>query len=230
MNKREISFIVMLIIIIALIGLIVWIAVDKKHNTIDKTTESIVSPVVSEQQNLFDKLKQNEYDAMNETNQSTANNITNIISQNTVGNTVNTISQNTVIENNKNENSQIDETDLPKLNVKIGNRIFTAVMYENDAAREFIERLPLTITMSELNGNEKYSYLSRNFTTSDEKVGAIQSGDIMVYGGNCLVLFYKDFDTIYQYTRIARIQNPINIDKLVGNGKIELTFSIKTDN
>jgi hypothetical protein len=29
----------------------------------------------------------------------------------------------------------------------------------------------------------------------------------MLYGNNCLVIFYKSFDTSYQYTKIGHIEN-----------------------
>ena len=33
----------------------------------------------------------------------------------------------------------------------------------------------------------------------------------MLYGNNCLVLFYKSFSTEYSYTKIGYIENPSNL-------------------
>ena len=41
----------------------------------------------------------------------------------------------------------------------------------------------------------------------------INAGDIMLYGNNCLVVFYKSFDTTYSYTKIGHIDNLPNLDK-----------------
>ena len=47
--------------------------------------------------------------------------------------------------------------------------------------------------MSELNGNEKYFYLESALPTVSEQVEEIHAGDLMLYGDDCLVLFYQSF-------------------------------------
>lgn len=42
--------------------------------------------------------------------------------------------------------------------------------------------------MSELNGNEKYNYLSHSLPSNEEQIGITESGDIMLYGSSCIVL------------------------------------------
>ena len=42
----------------------------------------------------------------------------------------------------------------------------------------------------------------------------------MLYGNNCLVIFYKSFDTSYSYTKIGHIDNLDNL----GNGSITAKF------
>ena len=61
--------------------------------------------------------------------------------------------------------------------------------------------------MEELNGNEKYKYLDNKFTTDSKVPEIINKGDVMLYGNNCLVIFYKTFTTTYSYTKIGHINN-----------------------
>jgi hypothetical protein len=49
-----------------------------------------------------------------------------------------------------------------QMRIKIGSSTFTATLYDNATATAFKGMLPMTIKMSELNGNEKYFDLSVN--------------------------------------------------------------------
>ena len=71
----------------------------------------------------------------------------------------------------------------------------------------FANYLPQEFRMKELNGNEKYIYLDTSFPTNSFNPQRILKGDIMLYGDNCLVIFYKSFDTPYSYTKIGHIDN-----------------------
>lgn len=111
------------------------------------------------------------------------------------------------------------------VNLRINNKEYKLILYDNDTARDFLRMLPLTITMNDLNSNEKYYNLSKSLTTKSERAGSIKRGDFMLYGNNCLVLFYESFSTSYSYTRIGYIENTDGLKDSLGNGSIEITFS-----
>ena len=110
----------------------------------------------------------------------------------------------------------------------VGSRKYEAVFYNNPAAEKLISKMPFEISMSELNGNEKYKYLDYSLPGKEQAVGQIQAGDIMLYGNDCLVVFYKSFQTSYRYTRIGRIINPEGLETAAGNGSVKITFSSLT--
>ena len=85
-------------------------------------------------------------------------------------------------------------------------------------------QLPLDLLMTELNGNEKYYYYSE-LPSDPRRVGTVHAGDIMLYGGNTLVLFYKTFDTNYSYTRIGSVENPEGLAQALGAGDVSVTWS-----
>lgn len=110
-----------------------------------------------------------------------------------------------------------------KMNINIDGKKYSVSLEDNETVKELILRLPLELKMNELNGNEKYYYLDESLPTSSERVGRIQKGDIMLYGDDCLVIFYESFNTPYSYTRIGRIDNPDNLN--LGSGKVSVLLS-----
>ena len=134
-----------------------------------------------------------------------------------------------VVENQSysTETSQeMEEGRLPILTVTVGNQNFTAQLYDNETVKALLEQLPLTIHMSELNNNEKYCYLGQDFPTDASQPDSIQNGDLMLYGSDCLVLFYQNFSTAYHYTPLGHITNPEGLADALGKGDITITFQI----
>lgn len=87
--------------------------------------------------------------------------------------------------------------------------------------------LPLDLEMRELNSNEKYGYLPDALPTSAQRIDTIHSGDLMLYGNNCLVLFYRTFATTYRYTPISRLTSPARLSDILGPGNATVTFTVK---
>jgi hypothetical protein len=113
------------------------------------------------------------------------------------------------------------------MRLKIGNSTFTATLYDNATVTAFKSRLPMTVNMIELNGNEKYFDLPQSLPTNESNPGTIQNGDLMLYGANTLVLFYKTFSTSYSYTRLARIDDVAGLVAALGSGNVSVTFELQ---
>lgn len=135
---------------------------------------------------------------------------------------------NTIIGEKQEEQKKVNEGDkeMPILNIKIGNKNFTATLYDNETTRELIKQMPLTINMSDLHGNEKYYYFNQSLPTNSKRVENIKNGDLMLYGSDCFVLFYESFRASYSYTKIGKIDNPSGLANAVGSGNVEVMFSI----
>ncbi|WP_245970297.1 cyclophilin-like fold protein [Pseudochryseolinea flava] len=111
--------------------------------------------------------------------------------------------------------------------ITIGSNQFTATLESNAAATEFKKMLPLTINMKDLNSNEKFFDLASNLTTNAANPRTINSGDLMLWGSNTLVLFYKSFNTSYSYTRLGKIENPSGLSQALGSGNVTVTFELQ---
>ncbi len=126
-----------------------------------------------------------------------------------------------------NTSEEIDGDDLSmKINLSINGNDFIATLEDNETTRELLNSLPLEVSMSELNGNEKYYYFDESLPTNSYRPGSISTGDIMLYGSDCLVIFYEDFDTPYSYTRLGKIDNVDNLKNALGKGNVNVTISI----
>ena len=110
------------------------------------------------------------------------------------------------------------------LTITIGTASFAAQLEDNATARAFAAMLPLEVRMNELNGNEKYTYLSSSLPTASSAPGTIETGDLMLWGSDCLVLFYETFSTSYSYTRIGRLVDPSGLAAAVGSGSVTVRF------
>ena len=120
----------------------------------------------------------------------------------------------------------IKEQESSTMTITINGRTFLATLYNNETVAALKEKMPLTLNMSELNGNEKYNYLPFSLPTNAGNHGQIHAGDLMLYGSDCLVLFYESFPTSYRYTPIGRINDPSGLADAVGSGGVQVTFAL----
>ena len=107
----------------------------------------------------------------------------------------------------------------------VGERRFAITLADNAAARTFTARLPLTLDMSELNGNEKHADLQEALPANASRPGTIRNGDLMLYGTNTLVVFYATFNSSYSYTRLGRVDDPADLPQALGRRGVRVVFS-----
>lgn len=107
----------------------------------------------------------------------------------------------------------------------VGERRFAITLTDNAAALAFAAQLPLTLDMSELNGNEKHADLRAALPANASRPGAIRKGDLMLYGTNTLVVFYETFDSSYPYTRLGRVDDPADLARVLGRRGVRVVFS-----
>ena len=108
--------------------------------------------------------------------------------------------------------------------LKVGDYYFDVELANNATVQKLLELLPLNAKMSELNGNEKYYYLDSNLPTNTQTVKQIAAGDIMLWGNNCLVIFYKSFASGHAYTRLGHIADITNLADALSAGDVKVSW------
>ena len=108
------------------------------------------------------------------------------------------------------------------ITLTIDGQPYTTTLETTPTTRAFADLLPLELTLDDLNHNEKYAYLDLSLPEDIYQPKHIQAGDLMLYGDNCLVLFYQSFDTSYSYTKIGHLNHLPDLGQGSISVKIEL--------
>ena len=96
---------------------------------------------------------------------------------------------------------------MAKIYASLNNDKLEINLEKNSTTSALVKLLPLDITINDLNKNEKYAYLDESLPTTTYSPKHIEAGDVMLFGDNCLVIFYESFDTSYSYSKIGHINN-----------------------
>ena len=133
--------------------------------------------------------------------------VTTILMNNKSPNIDTELNQETSITNNNEK-----ENKMAKIYANLNNEKLEINLEENSTTSALVKPLPLDIAMNDLNKNEKYAYLDNSLPTNTYSPKHIEAGDVMLFGDNCLVIFYESFDTSYSYSKIGHINNPSELD------------------
>ena len=134
------------------------------------------------------------------------------------------VSENSNTSTSDNNNTQEDETRM-KMNVQIGDYHFTATLEHNQAVNELIEMMkegPVTIEMSDYSGFEKVGPLGKGLTTDNHQTTTTE-GDIVLYSGDQIVIFYGS--NSWSYTRIGKIDDLTDWKTALGSGDVTAVFT-----
>ncbi|MDO5296216.1 MAG: cyclophilin-like fold protein [bacterium] len=113
------------------------------------------------------------------------------------------------------------------LKLQIGGQAVT-VSWENNetvaALRKLAAQAPLTIKMSRYGGFEQVGSLGTSLPRSDKQL-TTEAGDIVLYSGNQLVVFYGS--NSWAYTRLGRItgKNAAELAQLLDHNNVTILIS-----
>ncbi|MNB93713.1 hypothetical protein D3C75_408510 [compost metagenome] len=115
---------------------------------------------------------------------------------------------------------------MPTINIKIANINFTATLYDNESARTIVQEMPFTLNMEDFALQEKIAELTFPLPSAQTETPAtIKAGDLSLWSGNNLVLFYTTFSNAYRYVPVGYIEDVTGLQSALGNGTVTLTFS-----
>ncbi len=117
-----------------------------------------------------------------------------------------------------------------KINITIESKTMPVNLVDNEATRTLVAALqqsPITYEADDYGGFEKVGSLGRSLPTSNQQI-TTEAGDVILYSGNQIVLFYGS--NSWSYTRLGRIEYQ-SLDELkaflkAGQGRISVTLSV----
>lgn len=127
----------------------------------------------------------------------------------------------TDIQNNTEENK------VANMNVQVGDVVFSATLEKNEAVSALMEMMresPVVIQMSDYSGFEKVGSLGTSLPASNSQT-TTQTGDIVLYNGNQIVIFYGS--NSWSYTRLGHIDDLTGWEEALGSGNVTVIFSLE---
>ena len=120
-----------------------------------------------------------------------------------------------------------EENAVMNMKVQVGDTIFSATLEENVAVSALVDMMresPVVLQMSDYSGFEKVGPLGTSLP-ADNNQTTTHAGDIVLYNGNQIVIFYGS--NSWSYTRLGHIDDLTGWEEALGNGDVTVTFSLE---
>lgn len=133
-----------------------------------------------------------------------------------------------ISESEKTEASDETQNDAEKyMHLFIGDTEVSVAWEDNESVSALLDLAkagPLIIEMSMYGGFEQVGSLGSSLPRNDKQT-TTESGDIVLYSGNQVVIFYGS--NSWAYTRLGRItdKTATEMNELLGNGNVVITIS-----
>ena len=135
------------------------------------------------------------------------------------------------IDTGKTKSDKGELSDM-KIRVQIssdsGSHKLTATLADNSSARalyDLLKKGPVTIKLNEYGGFEKVGPLGTSLPRNDSHI-ATKSGDIMLYQGNQITIFYGN--NSWSYSCLGKVDgmNQSQLKKILGKGDVTAVFEV----
>lgn len=120
------------------------------------------------------------------------------------------------------------EINSMKLRITANGKVMTATMADNQTARDFIAMLPLTLTMDDLFGREKFATLPKAASQGGPRQHAYRVGQIAYWSPkNDVAIFYRhDGQTTPSPGLIILGEIDAGVEALNVPGRVTVTFEL----
>ena len=109
------------------------------------------------------------------------------------------------------------------IHMKINDVPVSVEWEDNESVNALCETLPLSVNMSMYGGFEQVGELGRSLPRNDKRI-TTSAGDIVLYSGNQIVIFYGS--NTWAYTRLGKVTDKTasELAELLGKSDVTLTL------
>ena len=117
------------------------------------------------------------------------------------------------------------EENMIRIKIIAGDKVLTATLYDNAAAKSFAAMLPMTLPMEDLYAREMCYHMPTALPTNEARRETYEVGDISYWPpGKSFVIFYKQNGEIINLQKIGRID--AGVDIFENTGDIDVRFEL----
>ena len=125
-------------------------------------------------------------------------------------------------------NTTTNQTPAMKIRITLANKVLTATLADNKTARDFVSLLPLTLTMNDLFGREKFGHLPRAISKEGKRTDTYEIGDIAYWspGPDVAIYYHQDGEKIPDPGIIIIGKIDFGADALNVTGSVKVTIEL----
>ena len=220
MNKKVIIYIIIVLVVLALITVAI---LNSKHNTNNK--ELGINQNYSNTKNEGNTIEKVE-DIENSTQEQITD--TNISTERQVKDEE-ASKEKQVTDSKVSIKRQGKEEKIDMIKIKVNNNVLDVKLEENEATKSLVERLKngdISVRANEYGGFEKVGELGFSLPRNDKNI-TTSAGDIVLYQGNQISLFYNS--NSWSYTKLGKVKNVSSkeLKNILGSGDVSLVLSLE---
>jgi len=116
-----------------------------------------------------------------------------------------------------------------KININVFGKTVTATLMDNPTAKDFVSLLPLTMSMKDLFGREKFGHLQKALSEKGPRTNTYEAGDIAYWSpAHDLAIYYRhDGESIPSpgVIPIAKMNDGTEVFNVPGSVKVSIEIA-----
>jgi len=128
----------------------------------------------------------------------------------------------------------VRQANIMKMRLTVNGKAITATLIDSETTRDFVSLLPLTLTMNDLFGREKFGRLPRAISEAGKRTRTYEVGDVIYWspGPDVAVYYRHDRQSIPApgIIGIGKIDSGVEALNVPGSVKVTIERVEKTSN